>query len=417
MWYCFRQVFALARSSTVSLRHFIVRRHQAIIHPIAAASVNLSVMIARTIPYAPAVVSALAIPAHSAYTSARSAATQAQVNSSMLRAISWRSTALGPYGDYVAAALTASAPSASTGTETSAAGHPFQAAGALSGASPLRLDEPNRAAAPSERVFSGALDSRFASAMRQAGVLGSSIDAALDALPAMRALVSPLRGQRYRVLLGAAQGESSRTRRILVLEVHAVGTAPVRAIWYRAPGKHGGGFYATNGHSLQRGLDPRPVASARLSSRFGERVHPISGRRAFHNGVDWAAPRGTPVRASGAGTVTFSGWRHGYGKTIVVRHAQHYETVYAHLSRTAPKLRTGAKIARGDVIGYVGSTGWATGPHLHYEVRHQGRHVNPLAASVSQPAPLRGATLHAFEQYSANLSIDGDVLPPRVASQ
>ncbi|MCG1040198.1 MULTISPECIES: M23 family metallopeptidase [Burkholderiaceae] len=417
MWYCFRQVFALARSGTVSLRHFAARRHQAIIHPIAAASVSLSVTIARTIPYAPAVISALAIPAHSAYTSARSAATQAQVNSSMLRAISWRSTALGPYGDYVAAALAASAPPASAATETFAAEHPPQAAGALSSASPLRLDEPHRATTPSERVFSGALDSQFASAMRQAGVLSSSIDAALDALPTMRALAGPLRGQRYRVLLGAAAGESSRTRRILVLEVHAVGTAPVRAIWYRPPSKRGGHFYAANGHSLQRGLDPRPVASARLSSRFGERVHPISKRRAFHSGVDWAAPRGTPVRASGAGTVAFAGWRHGYGKTIVVRHAQHYETVYAHLSRIPPKLKTGAKIARGDVIGYVGSTGWATGPHLHYEVRHQGRHVNPLAASVGQPASLRGATLHAFERYSANLLIDNDVLPPRVASQ
>ncbi|MCG1043284.1 M23 family metallopeptidase [Mycetohabitans sp. B8] len=417
MWYCFRQVFALARSNIVSLRHFVVRRHQTIIHPIATASVNLSVTIARTIPYAPAVVSALAIPAHSAYTSARSAATQAQVNSSMLRAISWRSTALGPYGDYVAAALAASAPSASAATGTSAAGHPPQAAGALSGASPLRLDEPDRTAAPYERVLCGALDSRFASAMRQAGVLSSSIDAALDALPAMRALAGPLRGQRYRALLGAAGGESSRTRRILVLEVHAVGTAPIRAIWYRPPGKLGGGFYAANGHSLQRGLDPRPVASARLSSRFGDRVHPITGRRAFHGGVDWAAPRGTPVRASGAGTVAFAGWRHGYGKTVVVRHAQHYETVYAHLSRTPPKLKAGAKIARGDVIGYVGSTGWATGPHLHYEVRHQGRHVNPLAASVGKPTSLHGATLHAFERYSANFSIDGGVLPPRVASQ
>ncbi|WP_323072903.1 M23 family metallopeptidase [Mycetohabitans endofungorum] len=417
MWYCFRQVFALARSGIVSLRHFAARRHQAIIHSIAAASVSLSVTIARTIPYAPTVVSALAIPAHSAYTSARSAATQAQVNSSMLRAISWRSTALGPYGDYVAAALAASAPAASAATETFATAHPPQAAGALSSASPLRLDEPRRAATPSERVFSGALDSRFTSAMRQAGVLSSSIDAALDALPAMRALAGPLRGQRYRVLLGAAAGEPSRTRRILILEVHAVGTAPVRAIWYRPPSKRGGNFYAANGHSLQRGLDPRPVASARLSSRFGDRVHPISKRRAFHSGVDWAAPRGTPVRASGAGTVAFAGWRHGYGKTVVVRHAQHYETVYAHLSRIPPKLKTGVKIARGDVIGYVGSTGWATGPHLHYEVRHQGRHVNPLAASVGQPASLRGATLHAFERYSANLSIDGDVLPSRVASQ
>ncbi|KAG0162863.1 hypothetical protein DFQ30_001144 [Apophysomyces sp. BC1015] len=403
----------------MSLQHSVVQRHHAIVHPIAALSVSLSVSIARAVPYTPVIVFALAVPAYSAYTSARSAATQTQVNNSMLRAISWRSTTLGPYGDYVAATLPDAA-SDRVAPPVAAAAVPArtpQPASVLSGASALQLDDAPSVPHASERVLTGVLDNRFARAMRDAGVLPSSIDAALDALPAVRTLAGKSPNKRFRALLGAARGDAPSTRRILALEVYTDVTAPIRAIWYRPPSKPPGGFYAPDGRSLQRGLDTRPVASARLSSRFGHRVHPISGRRTFHAGVDLAAPRGTPVRSSGTGTVAFAGWRHGYGKTIVVRHSRNYETVYAHLSHTAAKLKPGAKIARGDVIGYVGSTGWATGPHLHYEVLHHGRHVNPLAASVGKPVSLSGATLHAFEQYSANLPIDGNSVSPRVASQ
>jgi murein DD-endopeptidase MepM/ murein hydrolase activator NlpD len=102
---------------------------------------------------------------------------------------------------------------------------------------------------------------------------------------------------------------------------------------------------------------------------------------------------------------------------VVVRHAHGYETSYAHLSRAAQKLKRGTRVGRGDVIGYVGATGWATGPHLHYEVRHRNRRVNPLVASIGRPRPLEGAALHAFRQYSANLSIDKGAVPPaRLAS-
>ncbi|WP_225721285.1 M23 family metallopeptidase [Candidatus Vallotiella sp. (ex Adelges kitamiensis)] len=263
---------------------------------------------------------------------------------------------------------------------------------------------------PTKQILSGVLDSRFASVMRQAGVLSSSIDAAIDALPNIRTLAGPFRGQHYRVLVGAVAGEPPYHRRILVLEAKAINGPPIRAIWYCLPNKCDGSFYSTNGHSLQRALNPCPVAKARLSSRFGERMHPISGRHAFHSGVDWAAPSGTPVRASGSGIVTFLGWRHGYGKTVVIRHIQQYETMYAHLSRTPLNLKAGKKIARGDVIGYVGNTGRATGPHLHYEVRHQGHRLNPLSASVGKPAALRGTTLHAFKRYLANLLSDSNIL-------
>lgn len=417
MWYRFRQVFAFVRQCALSLQYIVLQRHHAIFSPVASASVSLSVAIVRTVPYAPAVASALAVPAYSAYTSARSAATQAQLNTNMLRAISWRSATLGPYGDYVAAALPETA-SGHTRLEADAAARTAQrSAGSLSGASALKLEDARNMPRATERVLSGVLDRRFASMMRKAGVLASSVDAALDALPSLRALAGSSSDMRFRVQLGTAHGDAPTVRRILVLDVYHADALPARAIWYRPSGKRHGSFYASDGRALQRGLDTRPVASARVSSHFGNRVHPISGRHAFHTGVDLAAPRGTPVRSSGHGTVTFTGWRHGYGKMVVLRHSNHYETMYAHLSRTAARLRPGMKVARGDVIGYVGSTGWATGPHLHYEVRHQGRYVNPLAASVGRPPSLTGTTLHAFERYSANLSVDGGAFPPRVAWQ
>ncbi|WP_226809776.1 M23 family metallopeptidase [Candidatus Vallotia lariciata] len=277
---------------------------------------------------------------------------------------------------------------------------------------------PAKLSTPSRRILSGVLDNQFASVMRRAGVLSTSIDAAIDVLPGMRALAGPLRGQCYRALVGAAADESSHTQRILVLEARAVGAAPIRAIWYRLPSKCGDGFYSANGRSLQQALNPCPVARARLSSRFGERMHPISGHYTFHSGVDWAAPQGTPVRASGPGNIEFLGWLHGYGKTVILRHNQQYETVYAHLSRTPSKLRTGKRIARGDIIGYVGNTGWATGPHLHYEVRHYGYHINPLSASVGKPSSLHGTALREFKRYLSNLSNGNrnSLLPAYVAS-
>ncbi|WP_216796415.1 M23 family metallopeptidase [Candidatus Vallotia tarda] len=270
---------------------------------------------------------------------------------------------------------------------------------------PAKLDSSSR------RILSGVLDSRFASIMRQAGVLSSSIDEAIDALPGMRTRAGPLRGQRYRVLVGAAAGEPCHTQRILLLEAKAINAEPIRAIWYRPSLIRVDGFYSVNGHSLQQALNPRPVISARLSSRFGKRIHPISGHYSFHGGVDWAAPYGTPVWASGPGIITFSGWRHGYGKTVIIRHNQQYETIYAHLSRTPLKLKVGKKIMRGDVIGYVGKTGRATGPHLHYEVRYQGHHINPLSISVGKPASLHGTTLHAFKRYLNTLLINENSLP------
>lgn len=123
-----------------------------------------------------------------------------------------------------------------------------------------------------------------------------------------------------------------------------------------------------------------PIRTSRLSSAYGPRHHPLSGRHHHHSGVDLAAPAGTPVFAAADGTVTFIGWQRGFGNLVSIRHASPYSTYYAHLKSFAPKLRYGARIKRGERLGSVGQTGDVTGPHLHFEVRRGGKPVDPTFA-------------------------------------
>ena len=136
-----------------------------------------------------------------------------------------------------------------------------------------------------------------------------------------------------------------------------------------------------------------PVAG-RVSSPFGERFHPILGYRRMHDGVDLAAPYGTPIVAAADGRIVSAGWRGGYGQEVAIRHAGGLETIYGHMSRIA--AATGASVRRGQVIGFVGSTGLSTGPHLHYEVHKDGRLVNPLSVKLTA-SPLQGEELRAFQ--------------------
>lgn len=144
----------------------------------------------------------------------------------------------------------------------------------------------------------------------------------------------------------------------------------------------------------------KPVSDARLSSTFGRRLHPVHGVVRQHAGVDWTAPRGTPVRAAGTGRVAFVGRMRGYGRVIDLAHGSGVVTRYAHLSSVAEGLDRGDRIAAGDVIGGIGSTGTATGPNLHYEVRLEGRAVDPLAPPVpvlaAEPAQPDAAALAAY---------------------
>ena len=147
-------------------------------------------------------------------------------------------------------------------------------------------------------------------------------------------------------------------------------------------------YYDPDGHTKRRAFIRTPVKFVRISSRFTrKRWHPVLKRWRSHKGVDYAAPRGTPVKATGNGKVVFRGKKGGYGNVIFLRHGGKYTTVYGHLSRFARGLKNGSKVKQGQVIGYVGSTGLATGPHLHYEFRINGVHRNPL--TVKLPKTMR----------------------------
>lgn len=155
-------------------------------------------------------------------------------------------------------------------------------------------------------------------------------------------------------------------------------------------------YFTPDGRSLRRPFIRMPIPYARLSSGFGARRHPVLGRMRMHKGVDYAAGSGTPIMAAGDARVQFVGWKGGYGRAVILDHGRGYTTLYGHMSAFA-KIRPGQRIAQGTVIGRVGSTGLATGPHLHYEFRVNGVHRNPLSMTMPPPQPLSGAALVAFK--------------------
>ena len=142
-----------------------------------------------------------------------------------------------------------------------------------------------------------------------------------------------------------------------------------------------------------------PVDFSRISSRFSnKRWHPVLSKWRSHKGVDYAAKRGTPVRASGDGKVIFAGTKGGYGRLVVIRHGGRYTTAYGHLNGYARGVRSGKKVKQGQIIGYVGSSGVATGPHLHYEFRVNGVHRNPLTVKLPEAKPVHSAYQNHFEE-------------------
>ena len=161
------------------------------------------------------------------------------------------------------------------------------------------------------------------------------------------------------------------------------------------------GYYSPQGYCLSRPFLKSPVTRAWISSRYAEkRRHPVYGTIRAHTGVDYAAPIGTPVMSTAAGTVSFKGRRNGYGNTIEIKHPHQYSTLYAHLSSFHPKLKKGEKVTPGQIIGYVGKTGVATGPHLHYEMRIKGQHIDPLAQNIPKTSSLDSEDHHAFQRHA-----------------
>ncbi len=163
-------------------------------------------------------------------------------------------------------------------------------------------------------------------------------------------------------------------------------------------------YYTPEGKSLRKAFIRTPVAFARISSRFNlHRKHPVLNRIRAHKGVDYAARTGTPVKTTGNGRIIFRGRKGGYGNTIIVKHGQKYTTLYAHLSRFKRGLKTGSRVKQGQVIGYVGKSGLATGPHLHYEFRINGVHRNPLTVKLPNARPIDKSLLAEFKNQTAPL--------------
>jgi murein DD-endopeptidase MepM/ murein hydrolase activator NlpD len=157
------------------------------------------------------------------------------------------------------------------------------------------------------------------------------------------------------------------------------------------------GYYRTNGKSIEKALMKTPINGARLSSTFGMRKHPILGYNKMHRGTDFAAPTGTPIMASGSGIIEQVGWNGAYGKYIRIKHNSKYKTAYAHLNGYARGIKKGAKVRQGQIIGYVGSTGRSTGPHLHYEVLVNDKRMNSQRLKLPSGRTLRGEDREKFE--------------------
>jgi murein DD-endopeptidase MepM/ murein hydrolase activator NlpD len=197
------------------------------------------------------------------------------------------------------------------------------------------------------------------------------------------------------------EGRTVKTGDILFVSLDARGA---RKSFYRFKRRDGSAdWYNEAGQSARKFLMRTPINGARLSSGFGFRRHPILGYSALHKGTDFAAPTGTPVMAAGDGVVVRAGGYGSYGNYVRIRHSDGYETAYAHLSRFGAGMRAGARVRQQQIIGYVGTTGRSTGPHLHYEVLLRGQQMNPMRLKVQTGRNLDGADLAAFKEERARI--------------
>jgi murein DD-endopeptidase MepM/ murein hydrolase activator NlpD len=162
-------------------------------------------------------------------------------------------------------------------------------------------------------------------------------------------------------------------------------------------------YYDETGKSAKKFLVRKPVMNAIMRSGFGFRKHPLLGFTKMHTGVDWATSIGTPIYASGNGTVEVAGWQSGYGKYVRLRHNNGYETAYGHMSAFARGIQPGVRVRQGQVIGYVGSTGQSTGPHVHYEILVNGRFVDPMRIKLPRGRVLEGQVLASFDRERERL--------------
>ncbi|KWR75041.1 M23 family metallopeptidase [Cupriavidus sp. IDO] len=210
-------------------------------------------------------------------------------------------------------------------------------------------------------------------------------------------------GDRFRIVYEAGFHDGVLVRNGRVVAVELINRAqPYQALWYSAEDSNAGGYYTFDGRSMARPFLRSPVELSRMSSGFGWRNHPLHHRWVQHKGIDFAAPTGARVLATGNGTVDFIGQQTGYGNIVILRHDGGYSTYYAHLSQYAG-IHSGQRVTQGQLIGYVGQTGWATGPHLHYELRFHDVPQNPLSVMLMEPDTLTGQTRQRFLSFTSDL--------------
>lgn len=216
------------------------------------------------------------------------------------------------------------------------------------------------------------------------------------------------KGDRFAVVYESLQadGEPLRAGRVLSTEFNNNGKTH-QAMWFQEPGKKGA-YYTLDGKSLRQAYLSYPVEFSRISSGFAMREHPIHKTWRAHLGTDFAAPTGTKVRTVGDGTVSFAGVQNGFGNVVFIDHANQQSTVYAHLSRI--DVKKGQRVEQSDIIGAVGSTGWATGPHLHFEFREKGEQRDPMTiAKITDGAqPISKTARAEFDKLAAQMRIELD---------
>jgi murein DD-endopeptidase MepM/ murein hydrolase activator NlpD len=223
--------------------------------------------------------------------------------------------------------------------------------------------------------------------MQLANICGWDIDFALD----IRS------GDQFSVIYQEKflDGRKVKDGEILIAEFINSGKS-FRAIRYTDSNNHTD-YYSDNGHSMRKPFLRTPVDFARVSSKFNlKRLHPVLNTIRAHKGVDYAAATGTPIKSAGDGKVIFRGTKGGYGRTVIIQHGSQYSTLYAHMHKYANRTQKGARVKQGQIIGYVGKSGLATGPHLHYEFRVNGVHRNPLTVKLPDAQPLPETELIRF---------------------
>jgi len=206
------------------------------------------------------------------------------------------------------------------------------------------------------------------------------------------------RGDRFGVVFETFYhgGKTIRFGRVLAADFYSQ-RKTYRAVWFQDPWERGG-YYTPDGENLRKVFLRSPLEFSRITSGFGLRRHPIFQQWRAHQGVDYGAPIGTRVKSTGDGVVSFAGRRNGYGNLIVLRHHGGYSTYYAHLRNFALGLRAGRRVVQGEIIGYVGQTGWASGPHLHYEFHLHNQNRNPLTMAFPTAQPILAIELAAFRR-------------------